>query len=84
MERRVAAKSILSNILWDQGLSGQALQLAQEAKHAAELTDNALTLGYTLMLALVPIVFYFSGMVTAEAKLRSLQEHLAKNRPPRF
>lgn len=76
---RVAAQSIMSNILWTQGLPDQALRLAQEATDDAQAKDNALTLGYVLMLASVPIALHVGDLVAAEAKLDMLQKHLARH-----
>ena len=76
---RVAAQSIMSNVLWIKGLPDQARRMAQEATQDAQSKDNALTLAYVLMLASVPIALHVGDLVMADAKLDMLQRHLARH-----
>ena len=76
---RVAALTIMTSVLWLQGFPDQALRTAQEARGDADATGHALTQGYALVLASVPIALHVGDLLMAEATLKVLQEHLAKH-----
>jgi predicted ATPase/DNA-binding winged helix-turn-helix (wHTH) protein len=76
---RGGCSSILSNVLWLQGFPEQALRIEQEARDDAQASGHALTLGYLLVLASVPIALNVGDMAMAESTLKVLQEHVAKH-----
>ncbi|MBN3761536.1 winged helix-turn-helix domain-containing protein [Burkholderia sp. Ac-20365] len=75
---RNAARTILTNVLWLQGFPEHALRTAQNAREDAHAIGHALTLGYVLVLASVPLAFYLGDLRAAEEALEVLQAHLAR------
>ncbi|MCP3709280.1 helix-turn-helix transcriptional regulator [Paraburkholderia sp. CNPSo 3274] len=76
---RNGSRTILSNVLWLQGLADQALRTEHEARSDALASGHSLTLGYVLALASVPIALQVGDLVAAQAHLKLLQDHLAKH-----
>ncbi|MEX3940510.1 winged helix-turn-helix domain-containing protein [Paraburkholderia sp. BR10937] len=76
---RNGSRTILSNVLWLQGLADQALRLEHEARSDAQASGHPLTLGYVLALASVPIALQVGDLIAARAHLKLLQDHLAKH-----
>jgi len=76
---RNGSRTILSNVLWLQGLADQALRTEHEARSDAQASGHPLTLGYVLALASVPIALQVGDLVAAQAHLKLLQDHLAKH-----
>lgn len=76
---RGGSRTILTNILWLQGFPEQALHTANEARIDVQASGHALTSGYFLVLALVPLALNVGDLIMAEAMLKVLQEHVAEH-----
>ena len=76
---RGGCRAILSNVLWLQGLPEQAQRIAQVARDDVQASGHALTLGYLLVLASVPLALNVGDLGMAEATLKALQEDVAKH-----
>jgi predicted ATPase/DNA-binding winged helix-turn-helix (wHTH) protein len=78
-DQRVAARSTLSNLLWLQGFSDQAICTARSAVEDAQATDHPLSLCNALGHAAFPISLYVGDLTEAERLLAMLLDHLAKH-----
>jgi predicted ATPase/DNA-binding winged helix-turn-helix (wHTH) protein len=73
------SRTILSSILWLQGFPERALQTALTARNDAQAGGHALTIGYVLVFASIPIALYTGEIVAAEEALITLRDNVAKH-----
>jgi predicted ATPase/DNA-binding winged helix-turn-helix (wHTH) protein len=75
----LAARSILSHVLWMQGFPDQAVRSAKIAVDGARATNHALTLCNVLAHAACPIALYVGDLKAAERLVTALLEHSTKH-----
>ena len=78
-DRRVAALTVMSRILWLQGYPDQALRRAQEAADEALSTGHALSVCYAIANGSAPVAFW-AGDITAARRYTALLQQRADER----
>lgn len=76
---REGTRSLMSSILWFQGLPERAIEEAKRARHDAQESGHALTIGYVLVFAYIPIMLFAGDLDSAETALVVLQDNVAKH-----
>jgi predicted ATPase/DNA-binding winged helix-turn-helix (wHTH) protein len=76
----VAAATLLTRILWLQGLPDQAATILQEAIDAALQEDNRYALYYVLTMAGCPLALWIGDLARAQSYLDMLADHSAQDR----
>lgn len=71
------SRTLLSSILWLQGFPERALRTALKARNDAQASGHALTVGYVLVFASIPIGLYTGDVDATEAALVALQDNVA-------
>jgi hypothetical protein len=78
-DRRVAALTVMSRILWLQGFPDQALRRAQDAVDEALSTGHALSLCYAIANGSAPVAFW-AGDISAARRYTALLQQRADER----
>ena len=76
---RISARVYLARVLWLQGFSEQAVQVAEKSVEDARATGHALSLCYALALAACPIALWVGNLAAAAHYTRVLVDHSKKN-----
>ena len=79
VNKRDGTRSLLSSILWMRGCPDRALEEARHARRDAEHDGHALTIGYVLVFAFIPIALFTGDLRSAEEALRTLRDSVAKH-----
>ena len=74
-DQRMAARAILARILWEQGLSDQALRVAESSVKDAHAIDHALSLCISLAVAMCPIALATGDLEQADRAVAMLLDH---------
>lgn len=72
-------RSLIASVLWFQGFPERAIEEAKRARKDAEESGHALTIGYVLVFAYIPIALYAGDLGSAEEALITLQDSVAKH-----
>jgi predicted ATPase len=73
VDHGVAMQATLARIYWLQGDTNQARLIAERALHSAQISGHALTIGYVLVEALLPLQIFLCDAHAARESLISLR-----------
>jgi predicted ATPase/DNA-binding winged helix-turn-helix (wHTH) protein len=79
VDQWVAARVSLARILWLQGLSDQAMRIAESSVAAARATNHAISVGQALALAACPITLFTGALAAAEHYVEMLLDHSTRH-----
>jgi predicted ATPase/DNA-binding winged helix-turn-helix (wHTH) protein len=74
-DQQMMAHAILARILWEQGLSDQALRVAQSSVEDAQAIGHALSLCLSLAVAMCPVALATGDLKQAEHAVAMLLDH---------
>src|SRR5215813_8719563 len=79
VNHELAARNVLSKVLWMQGFPDQAVRSAQSTLDGARATDHAMSLCNALAHSACPVALYVGDLAAAERLVTTLLEHSAKH-----